>query len=134
MVYNGKFMNKKSKEAWDYFDMLAENAQTWDTSDKIEKLKTTSTAKGGIYLIKEDDDVNTKIVNLTRKVEAMKLSKAIIEKTPIIEETIREICESNAHLTKECPTIPSFKEVLHEQANFTNNYKRPFSDTYNPRW
>ena len=74
---NGEFMNKEPKEAWDYFDMLAENAQTWDTSNKIEKPKTTPTTKGGIYLIKEDNDVNTKIVNLTRKVEAMELSKAM---------------------------------------------------------
>ena len=110
--------------------MLAENAQTQDTSDKVEKPKTT-TAKGGMYLIKEDNDVNTKIANLTRKVEAMELSKANVGKAPVIEESICEICESNAHLTKECPTIPAFKEVLHEQANFTNNYKRSFSDTYN---
>ena len=122
MMCNGEFMNKEPEEAWDYFDMLAENAQTQDTSDKIEKSKTTSTAKERIYLIKEDD-VNTKIFNLTRKVEAMELNKTTIGKAPIIEESIYEICESNAHLTKECPTIPTFKEVLNEQANFTNNYK-----------
>ena len=84
MMCNGEFMNKKLEEAWEYFDMLAENAQTWDTSDKIEKPKITSIAKGGIYLIKEDDDVNTKIANLTRKVEATELSKANIEKTLVI--------------------------------------------------
>ena len=70
MMCNGEFMNKEPEEAWDYFNMLAENAQTWDTSDKVENPKT----KGGIYLLKEDQDVNTKIANLTRKVEAMELS------------------------------------------------------------
>ena len=85
-----------------------------------------------MYLIKEDNDVNTKIASLTRKVEAMELSQANIGRVPVIDESICEICESNAHLAKECPTIPAFKEVLHEQANFANNYKRPFSDTYNP--
>ena len=122
MMCNGEFMNKKPKEAWVYFDMLAENAQTWDTSDKIEKLKTT-TAKERMYLIKEDNDVNTKIINLTKKVEAMESSKANVGKAPVIEESICEICESNAHLMKECPIIPAFKEVLHEQENFANNYK-----------
>ena len=134
MMCNGEFMNKEPEEAWDFFDMLAENAQTWDTSDKVEKPKMTSTTKGGMYLIKEDNDVTAKIANLTRKVEAIELSQANIGRAPIIDENICEICESNAHLTKECPTIPTFKKVLHEQANFTNNYKRPFSDTYNPNW
>ena len=110
MMCNDEFMNKESEEAWDYFDMLVENAQTWDTSDKIEKPKTT-TAKEGMYLIKEDNDVNTKIANLTRKVEAMELSKANVGKAHDIEESIYEICESNVHLTKECPTISAFKKV-----------------------
>ena len=114
--------------------MLAENAQTWDTSDKVENPKTTSTTKGGIYLLKEDQDVNAKIANLTRKVEAMELSRSNIGRVPAIDESICEICESNAHLTKEYPIILAFKEVLHEQANFTNNYKRLFLDTYNPSW
>ena len=85
-----------------------------------------------MYLVKEDNDVNTKIASLTRKVEAIELSQTNIGKASGINESICEICESNTHLTKECPTIPAFKEVLHEQANFANNYKRPFSDTYNP--
>ena len=62
----------------------------------------------------------------------MELSRSNIGRVPTIDESICEICESNAHLTKECPTIPAFKEVLYEQANFANNYKRPFLDTYNP--
>ncbi|XP_073304611.1 uncharacterized protein [Primulina huaijiensis] len=37
-----------------------------------------------------------------------------------------------------CPTLPSFKECLHEQANVLNNLKRPnfepFSQSYNPGW
>ena len=44
----------------------------------------------------------------------MELSQANIGRVPIIDESICEICKSNAHLTKECPTIPAFKEVLHE--------------------
>ena len=63
MMCNGELMNKEPEETGDYFDMLAENAQTWDISDKIKKPKTTSTAKGEMYLIKEDNDVNTKIAN-----------------------------------------------------------------------
>ena len=49
---NGKFINKEPEEAWDYFDILADNTQTWNTSDEIKQFKTTPTAKGGMYLIK----------------------------------------------------------------------------------
>uniref|UniRef100_A0A2N9IGG3 Reverse transcriptase domain-containing protein n=1 Tax=Fagus sylvatica TaxID=28930 RepID=A0A2N9IGG3_FAGSY len=42
------------------------------------------------------------------------------------------------HATHECPTIPAFKEVLHDQANAMNTYKKPFqspyAETYNPGW
>ena len=55
--------------------------------------------------------------------------KANVGKTPIIDESIYKICKSNAHMTKEYPTIPTFKEVLHEQINFIDSYKQPFSDT-----
>ena len=39
MMYNGEFMNKKLEKAWNYFNMLAENAQTWDTSARQKTLK-----------------------------------------------------------------------------------------------
>ena len=123
MMCNDEFMNKDLEEAQDYFDMLAENGQTQDTSDKIKKPKTIPTTKGGMYLIKEDNDVNTKIANLTRRVEAMELSKTNIGKALVVDESFCEIYESNVHITKECPIILAFKEVLHEQANFTNSYK-----------
>ena len=131
---NGEFMNKDPEEAWDYLDMLAENAQTWDTSNKIERPKITPTAKGGMYLIKEDNDVNIKITNLTKKVEAIELNKINVGKAPIVNKSICKICESDVHITKEYPAIPAFNEVLHEQANFTNSYKEPFLGTYNPSW
>ncbi|XP_038978855.1 uncharacterized protein LOC120109176, partial [Phoenix dactylifera] len=134
MMCNGEFMNKEPEEAWDYFDLLAENAQAWDTTDKNEKPQKSTNTKGGMYHVKEENDVNLKIANLTRKVEAIELSRANTGKTPTIDESICEICESNAHLTKDCPTIPAFQEVLHDQANFTNAYKRPFPETYNPSW
>ena len=40
------------------------------------------------------------------------------------------------HVTKECPTLPAFREMLHDQANFVNQFKKPstFSETYNPGW
>jgi hypothetical protein len=74
---------------------------------------------------------------LTRKVEAIELGKTE-SKAPTPFKSSRGICETNSHLTKDCPIIPAFQEVLHEQANVANAYKRPFSspysETYNSNW
>jgi hypothetical protein len=34
-----------------------------------------------------------------------------------------QICETNEHSTNDCPTLSSFKECLHEQANALNSSK-----------
>jgi len=69
---------------------------------------------------------------LTRKVEAIELSKVCVAKIPTPIESSCEICEACVHLTKDCPTIPTFK------ANAANAYQRafssPYSETYNPNW
>ena len=74
---------------------------------------------------------------MTRKVEAIELGKTE-SKAPTYFENSCGICETNSHLTKDCPTIPAFQEVLHEQANVANAYRRPFSspyfETYNSNW
>ena len=51
MVYNGEFLSKAPDDAWDYFAYLVKNAQIWDTTNKIDKSKTMSNPKGGMYLI-----------------------------------------------------------------------------------
>ena len=86
----------------------------------------------------EDDDLSTGVASLTRKLEAMELRKVNgINTVPKIDEVCR-ICEIMEHLTNECPTIPNFKEVLHDQANAMNmvkkSYPSPYLETYNSRW
>ncbi|KAL5725012.1 hypothetical protein ACHQM5_008209 [Ranunculus cassubicifolius] len=82
-----------------------------------------------MYLLKEEDDMSARLASLTRKVEAIEIKKQTKAKESV--ESICGICESDAHCTKDCPTIPAFKEVLHDQANAINTYKRPFSQSYN---
>ena len=141
MMCNSDFLNKDPDDAWDYFDQLAENAQSWDNtdrSDRSNKPKLSAMSQEGIYVLKGNDDVNAGIASLTRKVEAMELRKVNPVKASEKEEENCGICEISGHLTQDCPTIPAFKEVLHEQANAMNSYMRPFSspylETYNPGW
>jgi hypothetical protein len=82
MMCNGEFMNKAPDEAWDYFDLLAENAQDWDTTEKIDKAKPEPSSRGGLYHIKADEDMSARIATLTRKVEALELSKVGVTRIP----------------------------------------------------
>ena len=47
-----------------------------------------------------------------------------------IQEIVCQICETNEHSTNDCPTLPSFKECLHEQANASNSFQRPNQNPY----
>jgi hypothetical protein len=90
-----------------------------------------------MYHLREGDDLYAKISSLARKVETMELRKDNEIKS-VQKEEVCSICEVSGHTTRECPTIPTFKKVLHEQANVINTYKKPFnssySETYNPGW
>jgi hypothetical protein len=97
----------------------------------------TTTSSGGMYHLREGNDLNARILSLTRKVEVMELRKDN-EIKYVQKEVMYGICDIIGHTTHECPTIPTFKEVLHDQANAMKTYKKPFissySETYNPGW
>jgi hypothetical protein len=84
------------------------------------------TSSGGMYNLREDHDLQAKFASLARKAEAS------------VQEIVCQICETNKHSTNDCPTLPSFKECLHEQANALNTFQRPnhspYLQTYNPGW
>jgi len=89
-----------------------------------------------MYNLKEDHDLQAKFASLARKVEALKLKRSGQLKS--ILEIVCHICETNKHSINDCPTLPSFKECLHEQANALNSFQmpshNPYSQTYNPGW
>jgi hypothetical protein len=89
-----------------------------------------------MYNLREDHDLQAKFASLAKKVEALELKKS--GKLKSVQEIVCQICETNEHSTNDCPTLPSFKECLHEQANALNSFQRPshnpYSQTYNPGW
>jgi hypothetical protein len=84
----------------------------------------------------EDHDLQAKFTSLARKVEALELKMS--GQLKYVQEIMCQICEINEHSTNDCPTSPSFKECLHEQANALNSFQRPnhnpYSQTYNSGW
>jgi len=114
LMCNGTFENKDPDEAMEYLDLLVENAQNWDTTSTYEALgKTQShTCSEGMYNLREDHDLQAKFASLFRKVEALEFKKN--GQLKFVQEIMCQICETNEHATNNCPTLPSFKECLHE--------------------
>ena len=76
MMCAGEFYEKSAREAIQFFDTIAENARTWETNTSVDTAKVHSTPTGGgIHHLRENDDLQAKIANLTRKLEAIELKK-----------------------------------------------------------
>ena len=76
MMCAGEFYEKSAREAIQLFDTIAENARTWETNTSVDTAKVHNTPiGGGIHHLKENDELQEKIANLTRKLEAIEMKK-----------------------------------------------------------
>jgi len=82
------------------------------------------------------ENFQAKFASLARKVEALELKK--IGQLKSVQDIMCKICETNEHSTNNCPTLPSLRECLHEQAHALNSFQKPnhnpYSQTYNSSW
>ncbi|KAK9178211.1 hypothetical protein WN943_027401 [Citrus x changshan-huyou] len=69
MMCNGEFRNKSPKDALDYLNYIAENAQHWDTVGSYESSSKpqSSPSGGGMHNLREDHDFQAKFASLDRK-------------------------------------------------------------------
>ena len=138
-------MRKALGEAVQFFDTVAENARNWETNTSLDTAKVHSTPTGrGIHHLRESD-LQAKIANLTRKLEALELKKVdevtVIPKVPFVPmgsgmEESCIICDDPTYSTSNCPNLPQVKGAIQiEQANALSYQRKPFnspySETYN---
>jgi hypothetical protein len=62
LMCNETFDDKDPYQAMEYLDLLAKNAQNWDTTGTYEAPSKTQphTASGGLYNLREDHDLQAK--------------------------------------------------------------------------
>ena len=108
----------------------------------------STTAGGRIHHLRENDELQAKISNLTRKLEAIEMKKVnevtSVPQIPSVPTGTRVeepciICDDPTHSTINCPNLPQVKGAIQiEQANALNYQRKPFnspySETYNPEW
>ena len=99
MMCAGEFYEKNAKKAVQFFYTIVENARTWETNTSLDTAKVHSTPTGGgIHHLRENDDLQAKTANLTRKLEAIELEKAnevtIVPKVSLIPmgSGVEELC------------------------------------------
>ncbi|KAL6333014.1 hypothetical protein AAG906_020034 [Vitis piasezkii] len=115
----GDFMSKNPEEAMDFLSYVSEVSRGWDepNSREMGRMKAPVNPKGGIYMLSEDMDMKAKT-----QAHVMPCT----------------ICQSCDHVVDECPTIPSMREMLGDQANvvgqFRPNNNAPYGNTYNSSW
>lgn len=130
----GGFLNIRDHDAaYAFLEKLSENSQQWDFTSHRDK-STSSSKRGGLYEVKEDTDMRIKLDSLTRKVEALALSRTM-ESANQLQREVCSHCASPMHTSQTCPSMVEYSENFTEQANAINNYGKsfgsPFSDTYN---
>ena len=147
MMCAREFYEKSAREDVQFFNTVAENARTWEIDTSLDTAKVHSTPTGGgINHVRENDDLQAKIANLTRKLEAIELKKVnevtVVPKVPSVpmgsgmdESCI--ICDDPTHSTINCPNLPQVKGAIQiKQANALNYQRKPlnspYSKTYNP--
>ena len=144
----GDFYEKSAREVIQFFDTIAENARNWVTNTSLDTAKVHSTPTwGGIHHLRENDELQAKIANLTRKLEAIELKKVnevtIVPQVPSVPMGSRVeepciICDDPTHSTINCPNLPQIKGAIQIEANALNYQRKPFnspySETYNPGW
>ena len=149
MMCAGGFYEKSAMEAVKFFDTIAENARTWETNTSLDTTKVHNTPTGGgMHHLRDNDDLQAKIADLTRKLEAIELKKVnevtVVPKVPsvpmgsgVVKSCI--ICDDPTHSTINCPNLSQVKGAIQiEQANALNYQRKPFNspyfETYNPGW
>ena len=145
----GEFYEKSAREAVQFFDTIEENARAWETNTSLATAKVHSTpTRGGIHHLRGNDNLQAKIANLNRKLEAIELKKVnevtVVPKVPSVPmgygvEESCIICDDPTNLTINCPNLPQVKGAIQiEQANALNYQRKPFNspyfETYNPGW
>ena len=114
LMCNGEFTDKSSKNALDYLDYIAENAQHCDTIGFYESSSKTqsSPSGGGIYNLKEDHNLQAKFASLTRKVKALESKKNYHVKS--IQNISYYVCDSTGYFMQDCPTLPALRDSLYK--------------------
>ena len=139
----GDFLSKNPEDAMDFLNYMAEASKGWDEPNprEIEWMRPQPSNRGGMYSLSKELDMKAKLLTLARRLEELEMRNQhevrVVTKT-LVPNKPCFIYQSTEHLGKQCPTVPTTREMLAEQANAVGQFKPPtnasYDNTYNPNW
>ena len=97
---NGSFTSTTANDAWQFFEVVAENSLEWEPVDvKQPTTTTTTTNKGGMHRVNSNFENNAKMASVVRRLaqsSAPELSKPVVSLVCVL-------CDSQDHLVEQCP-------------------------------
>ena len=104
-------------------------------------MRPLANQRGGMYLLSEDMEMKAKLPTLARRLEELEMRnqhevRAVTEASMPNQPCFN--CQSTEHQGEHCPSGPSVRDFVAEQANVVGQYKppatTPYNNTYNPNW
>ena len=133
----GDFMSKNPEEAMDFLNFVAKTSKVWDEPNlrEVERMRPTTSSKGGMYSLTEDMEMKAKLSTLARRLEELEMRNQhkvqAVAETLVLPNQLCFIFQSDEHQGEHCRTIPSMREMIVEQANVVGQYKPPANASYN---
>ena len=137
----GDFLSKNQDEAMDFLNYVAETSKAWDEPNprEADRMRPSTTKRGGIYSLTEDVELKAKLSILARRVEELE-GKRLHEVQAVTEVPSHTKpcfnCQSTGHPGEHCPIAPSVRDLMAEHANVVGQNRPPadaqYGNTYNP--
>ena len=128
-------MRKHPEEAMDFLNYMPETSKAWDEPNpkEADRMRPATNSRGGMYSLTEDMEMKAKLSTLARRLEEFEMrnhpkvqamTEASMPNQPFF------ICQSIEHQGEHCPTVPSVRDMMSEQANVMGQYKPPTTAPY----
>ncbi|RVW45324.1 hypothetical protein CK203_092477 [Vitis vinifera] len=111
-----------------FMSYVAEVSREWDEPNARDMGRMTSqpNAKGEMYILNDGMNMKAEIAAMERRLEELEMNQMqevqAISQTPL-QAMPCAICLSYEHLVKECPTIPTEREMFGDCNTYNSNWR-----------
>ena len=96
-------MSKNPEEAMDFLNYVAKTSKAWDEPNprEVERMRLTTSSKGGMYSLTEDMEMKAKLSTFSRRLEELEMRNQnevpAAAETPVLPNQLCFICQSTEH-------------------------------------
>ncbi|WKA11418.1 hypothetical protein VitviT2T_028918 [Vitis vinifera] len=111
-----------------FMSYVAEFSREWDEPNARDmgRMKSQPKAKGEMYILNDGMNMKAEIAAMERRLEELEMNQMqevqAISQTPL-QAMPCAICLSYEHLVKDCPTIPTEREMFGDCNTYNSNWR-----------